>query len=337
MQQDLGPVAYLLEVGMFKFVIKRLVYIIIALWLVTTASFFLMNSLPGNPFLRNLSNRSAMVQANFIIKWAFDQPVPYRYFVYMSNIVRGDLGESLLYPGNTADKMIKQRLPATIVISVEAMLFGLVTGILLGSFAAHRNKSWVDYVVMLIAMLGVSMPNFVLARFFQKFLSGKHFAIIGMFPTAGWATSGFWTDGGLRYSILPSLAIGLGIMSQFTRYMKNIMLDIINQDYILFAKSKGLNNVQIFWKHELRNTLVPILTVFGQNVATIITGTFVIERIYNIPGIGGLLVGSIFERDYTMIMACTIVVTLVYLFTVFIVDILYGVVDPRIRIYKQRT
>lgn len=321
---------------MYKYLLKRLAYMIIALWLVITASFFLMNSLPGNPFLRNLSNRSAMVQANFIIKWAFDQPVPYRYFVYMSNIVRGDLGESLLYPGNTAGKMIKERLPATFTITVESMLFGLIFGIFLGNIAAQRNRTWVDYTVMFIAILGVSMPNFVLARLFQKYLSGRDFMFIGMLPTAGWATKNFWTSDGIRYSILPSLSIGLGVMSQYTRYMRNVMLDIINQDYVLAAKAKGLTDFQIFWKHQLRNTLIPILTVFSENVALIITGTFVIERIYNIPGIGGLLVRSVFERDYTMIMAATIVVTMTYLLSVFAVDILYGIVDPRIRIYKEK-
>lgn len=321
---------------MYKYLLKRLVYMLIALWLVITASFFLMNSLPGNPFLRNLSNRSAMVQANFIIKWAFDQPVPYRYFVYMSNIVRGDLGESLLYPGTTAEKLIKERLPATFVITVEAMLFGLIAGVFLGNLAAKKNRSWIDYMAMFIAILGISMPNFVLARLFQKYLSGRNLAFIGMLPTVGWATKDFWTDGGLRYSILPSLSIGLGVMSQYARYMRNVMLDIINQDYILAARAKGLTSSQIFWKHELRNTLIPLLTVFSENIALIITGTFVIERIYSIPGIGGLLVGSIFDRDYTMIMAATIIVTLVYLLSVFAVDILYGIVDPRIRIYKKK-
>ncbi|MDF2673337.1 MAG: oppB [Clostridiales bacterium] len=320
---------------MYKYLLKRLVYMIIALWLVITASFFLMNSLPGNPFLRNLSNRPAMVQANFIIKWAFDQPVPYRYFVYMSNIVRGDLGESLLYPGTTASKMIKERLPATFTITVESMLFGLLIGVLLGNIAAQKNKTWIDYTVMFIAILGVSMPNFVLARLFQKYLSGKSLMFVGMLPTAGWATKNFWTNDGLRYSILPALSIGLGVMSQYTRYMRTVMLDIINQDYVLAARAKGLSNGQIFWKHQLRNTLIPMLTVFSDNIAKIITGTFVIERIYNIPGIGGLLVKSIFERDYTMIMAATIIVTLVYLISVFAVDILYGVVDPRIRINKK--
>lgn len=321
---------------MYKYLLKRLVYILIALWLVITASFFLMNSLPGNPFLRNLSNRPAMVQANFIIKWAFDQPVPYRYFVYMSNVVRGDLGESLLYPGVTASKMIKERLPATFVITAESMLFGLVCGMFLGNIAAQKNGTWADHIVMLIAILGVSMPNFVLARMFQKYLSGKDFPLIGMFPTVGWATKHFLTESGFRYSILPALSIGLGVMSQYTRYMRNVMLEVINQDYILAAKAKGLSNMQVFWKHEFRNTLIPLLTVFSENIALIITGTFVIERIYSIPGIGGLLVRSVFERDYTMIMAATIIVTLVYLISVFAVDLLYGVADPRIRIYKEK-
>lgn len=322
---------------MYRYLLKRLAYIIVALWLVITASFFLMNSLPGNPFLRNLSNRSAMVQANFIIKWAFDQPVPYRYFVYMSNVLRGDLGESLLYPGHTAGKMIQERLPATAVITVESMLFGLILGILLGNIAARKNRTWVDYTVMLVAILGVSMPNFVLARIFQKYISGKKLMFIGMLPTAGWATQDFWASHGLRYSILPALSIGLGVMSQYTRYMRTVMLDTINQDYVLAAKAKGLSDSKLFWRHQLRNTLIPLLTIFSDNIAVIITGTFVIERIYNIPGIGGLLVRSIFERDYTMIMATTIIVTLVYLVSVFIVDILYGIIDPRIRIYKKET
>jgi oligopeptide transport system permease protein len=321
---------------MYKYIMKRLTYMLLALWLVITASFFLMNTLPGNPFLRSLSNRSAMVQANYIIKWAFDQPVPYRYFVYLSNVARGDLGESLLYPGMTASKIIKDRLPATFVITSESMAFGVIAGTILGIFAALRNRTWVDYSIVLIALLGVSMPSFVMARIFQKYLSGRHFLLIGMLPTAGWATKDFFGSHGFRYSILPAFSLGLGIMAQYTRYTRTVMMDIINQDYILAAKSKGLSQLKIIWSHMVRNALVPLVTIFSTNIALIITGTFVVERIYNIPGIGGLLTRSIFERDYTMIMASTIIVTIVYLLSVLFSDLLYGVIDPRIRIYDSK-
>lgn len=310
---------------MTRYILKRIVYMVFTLWVIITITFFLMNTLPGDPINSGAKQLPKQIQANLRAKYGLDRPVQYRYLTYLKNLIKGDLGESIKTPGLTANEIIKTKFPASARLGLQAVIFGLVIGMILGFLAAVKRGTWTDYTVMFLAIVGISVPSFVVALLLQKYLSG------GSLPVLGWPSKHMWTTG-FKYTILPTIALGLGGVATYSRYMRASVLDIVNQDYILTARSKGLSELAIMIKHILRNALIPIITIVGPAIASIITGTFVIERIFVVPGLGSYYVDSINNRDYTMIMATTIFFALFYVISLLVVDVLYGVIDPRIRI-----
>ena len=316
---------------MTKYILKRLGYFILTMWVITTVTFFLMNTLPGNPLMTQAKKLPAEVQANMLKKWGLDKPVPVRYVKYLNNLIHGNLGESINTPGYTANQLIKERFPVSARLGLQAVFLGLIAGLILGILAAFYRNSWIDWLVIFIAILGVSIPNFVVAALIQYYFAGK----LGWFPIIGWPSSHLWTSG-FSYTVLPTIALSFGSLAVFARYMRTSILDVINQDYILTAKAKGISNIAIIWKHIIRNAILPIITILGPEIAAIITGSFVIERLFTLPGIGEYFVTSISNRDYTMIMATTIFYSFLYIASLLAVDILYGVIDPRIRVTGEK-
>jgi oligopeptide transport system permease protein len=219
--------------------------------------------------------------------------------------------------------------PASARLGLQSVFVGLIIGLILGILAAFRRNTWIDYLVMFIAIIGVSVPSFVVAALVQKALGGD------IFPVVGWPSRHVWTSG-FKYTVLPTIALAFGSIATYARYMRTSVLDVINQDYILTAKAKGVSETATIWKHIIRNAILPIVTILGPQIASIITGTFIIERIFSIPGLGQYYVQSISIRDYPMIMATTIFFAFLFIVSVIAVDMLYGVIDPRIRVTGEK-
>ncbi len=305
---------------MLKYTLKRFGYMIITTWVVITLTFVMMHSIPGDPFSSG-KRLPPETKKNLNIKYGLDKPLLTQYELFMKNLVlHGDLGESYTYPGLTVNSIIAQRAPVSAKLGIEALFFAVVVGMIFGILAAFKKNHWQDHLVMIIAILGIAIPSFVLAALLQYFFSVK-FEIL---PTSGW--------GDFTHSILPALSLSLGIIAVYARYMRSSCIDVLGQDYIMTAEAKGVSKVVLVWKHVIRNAILPAITILGQQIAGIITGTFVIETIFSIPGIGRYFVSSITDRDYSVILGTTIFVAIVYIVVVFAVDILYGLVDPRIRL-----
>lgn len=305
---------------MLKYTLKRFGYMIITTWVVITLTFVMMHSIPGDPFSSGKRLPPA-TKKNLNIKYGLDKPLSTQYELFMKNLVlHGDLGESYTYPGLTVNSIIAQRAPVSAELGIEALVFAVILGMIFGILAAFKKNHWQDHLVMIVAILGIAIPSFVLAALLQYFFSVQ-FEIL---PTSGW--------GDFTHSILPALSLSLGIIAVYARYMRSSCIDVLGQDYIMTAEAKGVSRVVLVWKHVIRNAILPAITILGQQIAGIITGTFVIETIFSIPGIGRYFVSSITDRDYSVILGTTIFVAIVYIVVVFAVDILYGLVDPRIRL-----
>lgn len=312
---------------MVKYISKRIGYMVLTLWVVATVTFFLMNSMPGNPITSQAKRLPAQVQQSLMAEYGLDKPISQRYVVYIKNLVKGKMGDSFVTPGISANKYISERFPNSARIGLQAVFFGLMIGLILGITAGFKRNTWVDYFVIFIAILGVSVPSFVIAALLQKGLGGK----AGL-PIAGWYSKGDGLLNTLKFTILPTIALSFSSIATYARYMKTSVLDVINQDYITTAQAKGVSKVAIAWKHVIRNAILPIITILGPQIASIITGSFVIERIFAIPGLGSAMIDSIATKDYNMIMGFTIFYSFLYIVALLIVDILYTLIDPRIRL-----
>lgn len=314
---------------MGKYILKRVGYLAITMFVIITATFFLMNTLPGDPIQTGTKLLPAAVEANMREKWGLNKPVTERYIIYLKNILKGDLGESMKNPGQTANAIIKEKFPISARLGLQSVFFGLLIGIVFGVIAALKRNTWVDYLVIFIAIIGVSVPSFVVAALLQKTFGG------GALPIIGWPSENVWFSG-FKYTILPTLACSFGSIATYSRFMRTSVLEVMNNDYIMTAKAKGLSRVSIIRKHVFRNAMIPIITLLGPQIAGIVTGSFVIERIFVIPGLGKYYVESINGRDFTMIMATTIFFSFFFIVSIFLVDLLYGVVDPRMRISQEK-
>jgi len=312
---------------MGKFLARRIGYMIITTWIVITATFFLMNCIPGDPIRAMYHKAPIQVQENIKRKWDLDKPVTTRYVLYLKKIVTEfELGESMVYPGESFKSILHDRLPASARLGFQTIIVGVTIGVFLGVLAAFKRGTWIDYLSVFIVILGVSIPSFVLALLIQKYLGGK------FFPILGWPTGSAKWFGGWEYTILPTIAGCLTTIATYARFTKTSVLEIVNQDYVLTAKAKGLSNSAIIWKHIMRNAMIPLVTMLPLTVGYALTGSLVIERIFSIPGIGQYFVNAITARDYFMIMGDTIFLAIIYIVALIFVDILYVLVDPRIRI-----
>jgi oligopeptide transport system permease protein len=305
---------------MARYTLTRFIYMIISLWVIISITFVLMQALPGDPFTSDKLTPQA--HANLLRYYGLDKPLWQQYFIYVKNIVTLDLGNSMYYRTQSVMRMLKEGFPYSCVIGIEAEIFGLFAGLCFGIFAAlNRNGLW-DGFTMLIAILGVSVPAFVVASMLQFYLG----RVLRWFPVVSTHMNSF------SATVMPSFALGLGALAGTARMMRTQMLEVLNQDFIRTAKAKGLSRFVVIVRHGIRNAILPIITNLGPNLAAVVTGTFVVEMIFGIPGLGKYYVSSIANQDYPLIMGTTIFYAALLVVLVFVVDIAYGWIDPRIRV-----
>ncbi|HAZ36352.1 MAG TPA: peptide ABC transporter permease [Clostridiaceae bacterium] len=304
---------------MSNYIVKRIFASFITLWIVVTATFFLMHAMPGGPF-DGEKKLPDQVKANLETKFGLDKPIMQQYGLYLKNLLKGDLGPSIKYEGRTVNEIIKYSFPASAKIGSVAILFSLVVGIYMGIVAALHQGKWQDDLCMIIATLGVTVPSFVLSTFLILIFSVK----LKLLPPVGF-------DGPLNY-IMPAIALGGYSLSFIARLTRSSLLDVIRQDYIRTAVAKGLSKKTVIFKHALRNALIPIVTYMGPLIAGILTGSFVVEKIFGIPGLGREFVQNITNRDYMAIMGVTVFYSAFLVICNLVVDILYAFIDPRIKL-----
>ena len=303
---------------MSKYVLKRLMYMFIALFIIITITFFLMKLMPGSPF--NDTKLNAQQKEILNEKYGLNDPVALQYVNYLKNVVTGDFGNSFQYHNMPVWDLVKPRLIPSMEMGITAMVIGVVLGLVLGVAAATKQNTWVDYTTTIISVIAVSVPSFVLAVLLQYVFAVK----LEWFPVAGW--EGFST------AILPSLALSATVLATVARYIRAEMIEVLSSDYILLARAKGNSALKVLFGHALRNALIPIITIIVPMLAGILTGTLTIENIFGVPGLGDQFVRSITTNDFSVIMATTILFSTLFIVSIFIVDILYGVIDPRIRV-----
>jgi oligopeptide transport system permease protein len=303
---------------MVRYVARRVVYMLFALFIITSVTFFISKALPGTPFADD--KLTPQIRQQLYEKYGLDEPILVQYGKYMLNVAQGDLGNSFYFESRPVSQMILQRLPVSMFIGVQAVIFGLVIGMVLGIVAALRHNTVWDTLAVVVAVLGVSVPSFVLGPILQYWFGLK----LGWFPIAFFES---WI-----YSVLPSLALSVFVVSTVARFIRTEMLEVMGQDYITLAKAKGLSGLAVILKHVLRNALIPLVTVMAPLTIYLITGSLVVEQIFAVPGIGEQFVQSIVVNDYSMILGTTIFFSVMFILALLIQDILYGVIDPRIRI-----
>jgi oligopeptide transport system permease protein len=303
---------------MIRYVARRLVYMVAALFIIVSVTFFISKALPGNPWAD--PKLTPEVREQLYEKYGLDEPLYVQYAKYMANVAQGDLGNSFYFEGRPVSQMILQRLPVSAFIGIQAVIFGLFIGMVLGIVAALWHNTVWDTLAVVVAILGVSVPSFVLGPILQYWLGLK----LGWFPIAFFES---WI-----YSVLPSLALSVFVISTVARFVRTEMLEVMGQDYITLAKAKGLSGLGVIIKHVLRNAMIPLVTVMAPLTIYIITGSLVIEQIFAVPGIGEQFVESVLVNDYAMILGTTIFFSVLFILALLIQDIMYGIIDPRIRV-----
>ncbi|MHA7229714.1 oligopeptide ABC transporter permease OppB [Vibrio campbellii] len=305
---------------MLKFIAKRIFEAIPTMLVLITVSFFLMRFAPGNPFS---SERPLPpeVMANIEAKYGLDKPVFEQYTTYLTNVVQGDFGPSFKYLDYTVNELISVALPVSAKVGIIAFIFTVILGVTIGTIAALKQNSWLDYTIMSTAMLGVVMPSFVLAPALI-YLFSLHW---NLFPAGG------WHDGSWQYLVLPVIAMSLLYVATFARITRGSMIETLNSNFIRTARAKGLSYRYIILKHALKPALLPVVSYMGPAFVGIITGSVVVETIFGLPGIGKLFVNAAFNRDYSLVMGVTILIGFLFILFNAIVDILLAMIDPKIR------
>ncbi|KIY20875.1 ABC transporter permease [Mesobacillus subterraneus] len=306
---------------MLPYIIKRLGSMALTLLVIITLTFFLMHSIPGSPFNEERATSEA-VQKNLESFYHLDEPLYVQYFLYLQSVVAFDFGPSIKKSSQTVNEMLGRGFPVSFELGMVTLMVAIFSGILLGIIAALRHNGIIDYLAMTIAVVGISVPNFVMATLLIQQLA----VTWQILPVATWTSP--------KHMVLPTLALATGPMAIIARLTRASMLEVLTQDYIRTAKAKGLSPVKIVFKHALKNALLPVVTILGSLAASILTGTFVIEKIFAIPGMGKYFVESINQRDYPVIMGTTIFYSTVLVVMLFLVDLAYGILDPRIKLYK---
>ncbi|MGM0826850.1 MAG: oligopeptide ABC transporter permease [Bacillota bacterium] len=304
---------------MVRYTIQRIVYMIITLLIIATATFFLMKLLPGSP-LQNTERLTPEQQQIILDKYGLNDPLPEQYVNYMVGLAKGDLGLSFQYDNRPVTQILGDRIGPSALLGFQAMVLGTFLGLLIGIIAAIKHNTWLDYGSTFLAVLGISIPSFVFAGLLQYYVGVK----LEWLPVALW--------GEYKHTILPTLALTVFVVATIARFMRTEMLEILNSDYILLAKAKGISQTSTVVKHAVRNALIPIVTILGPMTVGVMTGSLVVERIFAVPGLGEQFVLSINTNDYTVIMGITLFFSALFIGVIFLVDILYGIIDPRIRL-----
>jgi len=303
---------------MYRFIFKRLIMMILAMFMIILITFSIMHAVPGGPFTSD-KKVSAEVEQALKEKYSLDKPLYVQFGSYLKGVLHGDFGPSYKYTGKTVNEFISKGFPVSAKLGGITILFVLLAAIPMGILAALKNGRWQDMLMMAFATIGVTIPSFVIASILIYFFAYK----LNWLPTYGVDT---WQG-----YILPVIALGGYSLSYLARLVRSSLLEVMGQDYIRTARAKGLTEFKVVTRHALRNALVPVITVLGPTVANLLTGSFVVEKIFAIPGLGVYFVNSVAQRDYTTIMGVTIFYAAFLMAMVFLVDIFYCLIDPRIR------
>lgn len=319
--------------NLLRFLLTRIVSGFITLWLVITITFFLLHMLPGDPF-QSEKAVPPKIKENLMAKYHLDKPLHVQYFYYLKDVSKGNLGLSMKNLGRSVNDVIVQSFPVSADLGSRAVLFSLVIGIPIGIIAALRRGKASDSGVMMIAVIGISVPSFVLAGLLQRFfieIYNKIWIDSWHLPFMRIRIAG-WDDPANR--ILPVIALGMYTVAVIARLMRNKMIEVMGQDYIKLAIAKGVSQRTVIFKHAFRNAVLPIVTLMGPTIAAVLTGSFVIENMFSIPGLGKYYIDSIYQRDYTMVLGITVFYAAFLIFMIIIVDLLYVLIDPRIKLGK---
>ncbi|MBQ3531596.1 MAG: ABC transporter permease [Oscillospiraceae bacterium] len=309
---------------MKKYIFKRVLYSIVAILVLLLLLFLMLELMPGSPF-----NDDKLSQEQIDVlyqKYGLDQPIIVRYFKYLFNIIQGDFGVSYNIASNVPiTDLLQTRVPTSIRLGGQAVLLGASIGLVLGLIAALKHNTIFDTIATIISVLGVSLPSYVFALALSYTLGYR----------AGWFPLLYDSETPFISSVLPTVALSMFSMANIARFTRTEMLEVLRSDYMLLAESKGISGPKLIIRHALRNALIPIITVLGPLIVNTMTGSLVIEKIFSIPGIGELMVRSIQQNDYNVTIALSFIYSLMYITIMLVVDILYGVIDPRIRLSKE--
>lgn len=307
---------------MAKYILKRGLISVVTLWVLVTVVFILVRCMPGEPFQGE--KMTPEIKANLEAYYGFDKSLPEQYIMYIRNLLKGDFGYSMKYLNQSVNKIIAQSFPYSFDLGIRAIVFSVSFGIIFGIIAALNRGKRLDYLCVIIAILGTSIPDFIMGAILQ-YLFGIRW---GLLPVAQYL--------GFKYTILPSVGVGFYTLAMVSRLMRASMLEVVGQDYIKTARSKGLSKAGIVCRHQIRNAITPVVTVLGPVVASVLCGTFVIESIFAIPGMGKYYVESVQNLDYSLVLGMTVFYGSFLILANLVVDILYGIIDPRIRLQESR-
>lgn len=304
----------------FRYILRRVALMTVTLFIIISVTFLLVQFLPGSPF----ANEELLTETQLALlyeKYGLNEPIHIQYFNYIRNVLKGDFGVSFQFNNIPVTQILADRAGPSIQLGLQAMVLGTTVGTILGIIAAVKQNTWIDTLTSTVAIGGRSVPNFVFAVLLQFI-----FAVV-----LEWLPIAFWRDGFLS-SILPTIALAISPTAEAARFIRTEMIEVLNSDYIELAKAKGFSKIYIISKHALRNAIIPLLTILGPVTASLMTGSLVIENIFSIPGIGEQFTKSILVNDYPTIMGVTIMYSVILVVIILIVDILYGLIDPKMRV-----
>lgn len=306
---------------MIKYILKRIIAGLLSLFVLITITFFLMHAIPGGPFSPAEERKTPPeVLKKMEAKYGLDKPIHEQYVIYLKNLLKGDLGMSFKKADTTVNEMLSSGFPVSAKVGGLAVIASLIVGIIFGIIAAIKRGSWPDWLCMIFATIGVSVPSFVISVLLM-FLFSVKFKILPTYGLSSW-----------RHYILPVFCLAFSPVAYITRLMRSSMLETMRQDYIRTARSKGVPEILVISKHAVKNSIIPVVTYVGSLVAALLTGSFIIERLFSIPGIGRYFVNSITDRDYSVILGLTIFFGAFIIFCNLLVDIAYAFIDPRVKI-----
>lgn len=305
-----------------RYLLKKLGSIVVSLFIIITITFILMKIAPGGPFTSERKTSPA-IEKQMMEAYGLNDPIHKQYIDYLIKAAKFDFGPSFKYDGQEVTDIIKRSLPYSLILGAEAILIALAFGVLLGVIAAIRHNKFADYTAMVIAVLGISVPSFIMATILQYIFAIKLQAL----PIARFES--------FAHTILPAIALATTPLAFIARLMRSSMLEVMSADYIKTAKSKGLSGRVVTYRHALRNAMLPVVSYLGPLVVSVLTGSFVIEKIFGIPGLGNEFVVSVTNRDYTVIMGTTVFFSVLLLVSILVVDLIYGLIDPRIKVTSK--
>ncbi len=316
---------------MLKMIVKRGIELLLSLFLIATATFFLLSAIPGDALSAQTDRLPEDARQQVYKNSGLDKPVLERYVITVKNMAHGEFGESIVTRGQTLSSALKEKLPASARLGIQQMILGIPLGLLLGILAAVYKNTWVDRSVTVVSLLLMSVPSLVLGLLLQSFFGGR----LGLFPIIGWPEGSEQWLGGWNFTILPTIAGGIGYIAVYARLLKNSKLDVLSSDYIQTAYAKGLSGRKVVMRHVVRNAFIPLITSLPVTIAFGITGSVFIESIFVIPGIGQFFVQALTNRDVPIILGETVFLAAIYIVALFITDILYSLVDPRIKLIDE--